>query len=1352
MSGIFISHSSRDDAAADDVKEWLVEQGHLSVFLDFDPEAGIPAGRSWEQELYQQLRSCRAVIVLCSEHSMASRWCFAEITHARSMGKPIFALIVGPCEVDPVLTDRQILDLSKDRDDAFRRLGRGMALAGIDATNPFDWDGSRSPYPGLLTFSETDAAVFFGRDKEVGEGLDMLTQMRRYGGAALLLVLGASGSGKSSLMRAGLLPRLRRDPDQWLVVDPWRPGDAPADNLAMVLAQAFDRADRPLEWRQLRDRIEANEEGGDEWVGTSILSDLRQAAARPEATVLLFIDQFEELLGQPRKHPANRFLRHLRSALDPPRRSLIVVATVRSDYLGTFQKNPALRGMPFRSLSVGPVAVEGLTDIIRGPASLAGLDVEQSLVQALLADTETEDALPLLAFTLRELYELAQADRAGLGIRDYRDRLGGLQGSVAKAAESVVASHDLAGTDEEVLRGTFLGMVRVDEEGHFARRAMGWRQLSEPARAWLERFVKARLVVARGDEEHRSVEVAHEALFRAWDQLASWLEENREALALRHELDLAVRLWEQAGRSEEDLWRGGRLERALELLETTFDRQPEPREDEGTGGRLPLSRESLEFLRASEKVDRRLQARRRRRRVAVVVASLVVAAMMSVLFVQARAQRNRARTKALAVQSRVHQGDRLDLALLLGLEVGRRGDLFETRRLLYEGLESSPRLETLLRGHEDAVRAVAWSPDGLLLASAAGSEPPLLLWDVAAESPAARPLPGAEAGVWSLAWSPDSSRLAAAAADGSVLVWDVDAPPAEPRRLFDEAQPPKAVYAVRFSPDGGRLAAARSPDHSVQVWDLASSQPAGPLLAGASDQLRSVAWSPDGATVAAAGMDRRVRLWSAETGEPVEPVLTGHWQGVMSVEWSPDGLYLASGSLDGTVGLWDQAPDREPAERRHQRLYPQVGAVTSVAWGGGERILAMAGRDGRLALWDVAEFKRRRPLGPPTAGQTADLLGVAWSPDGSRLASGNGAAVALWRADPAPRLGTRIDLGLQEVRRVVQSPDGSLLAAAGKDPVAGTLVVRVWDRSSGETVREMRGLGRRGPEIAWSGDGRFLYAASSDRTVRRLEVTSGRALEGWQAESESGGRPRRLAWSGDGSRLAAAGRDGGVELWDARSQQLLASTEGGSKARLTSLAWSPGGSRLAAGWQDGGVLLWDGETGQPLVGQPDGHDEEVTSLAWSPDGLTLASGSQDRTVRLWQADTGAADGAPLGGHGQAVSHLAWSPDGRSLSTATNDRQIRLWDMARREVYAGPLSGHEDTITSLFFARDGGTLTSVGRDGVLWHWDVDLDSWRQRVCRLARRNLTVEEWQRYLPWAEPLESCEVVSQSNDWRIR
>ena len=198
MSAIFISHSSRDNEVAAEVRERLQAEGHRSIFLDYDPADGIPAGHSWERELYAQLRACQAIVVLCSEHSMASDWCFAEITHAKSLGKQVFPLKVAPCEVRALLTEFQVLDLTADREDAYARLARGLEIAGLDPKNVFDWDGSRPPYPGLLAFQEEDAAIFFGRDSEIREGLAQLRRLERFGGARFTLVLGASGSPASS--------------------------------------------------------------------------------------------------------------------------------------------------------------------------------------------------------------------------------------------------------------------------------------------------------------------------------------------------------------------------------------------------------------------------------------------------------------------------------------------------------------------------------------------------------------------------------------------------------------------------------------------------------------------------------------------------------------------------------------------------------------------------------------------------------------------------------------------------------------------------------------------------------------------------------------------------------------------------------------------------------------------------------------------------------------------------------------------------------------------------------------------------------------------------------------------------
>jgi conflict system STAND superfamily ATPase/TIR domain-containing protein len=236
MTAIFISHSSADNAAAAEMKAWLEAQGHTSLFLDFDPEAGIKGGSGWEQTLYRQLRRCQAVIALLTPNWLASKWCFAELVQARERGKAIFPVKVQPCEAGGVFGDIQHIDLTAEPEEGYHRLRIGLLERGLDPQDVFDWDPKRPPYPGLFAFQAEDAAIFFGRGEEILKTLETLDALRRQGreAARFALLLGGSGSGKSSLARAGVIPRLKRKPAEWLPLPPFRPQQEPLDELAVA--------------------------------------------------------------------------------------------------------------------------------------------------------------------------------------------------------------------------------------------------------------------------------------------------------------------------------------------------------------------------------------------------------------------------------------------------------------------------------------------------------------------------------------------------------------------------------------------------------------------------------------------------------------------------------------------------------------------------------------------------------------------------------------------------------------------------------------------------------------------------------------------------------------------------------------------------------------------------------------------------------------------------------------------------------------------------------------------------------------------------------------------------------------
>ena len=602
MSAIFISHSSRDHAVASELQARLSEEGHRSIFLDFDPENGLAAGRDWERELYAKLRTCQAVIVLCSEHSRASQWCFAEITQARALGKPILPVSVDGCECPSVLRDLQVIELAVDRAGAYQRLFVGLKKAGLDPADLFDWDQQRPPYPGLLAFQQQDAAVYFGREDAIQNVLETLSRLNRVGGARCVLILGASGSGKSSLIRAGVVPRLKRHPRQWLVLDPFRPMRQPFDEFAMVWAAAFAEAGTARDWKLIRKALETASEPANPAGLIELANDLRLAANRRDATVLVIVDQLEELLQADDPVANGRFLRLLRGATEQPNNPFVVVATLRSDFLGALQTDPAVRGVDYESLLLGPMEPADLVMVIEGPARLAGLELGPGLVQSMVADTAAHDALPLLAFTLRELWTKGASDGV-LTAHEYRD-LGRLQGAVARAAARIYDQSKLTEEQSRHLRQSFRAMVRVDDEGRPARQPARWADLPVDVHPLLERFVQARLLVSRGEGAERLLDVAHEALFRSWKDLEEWLEADRRLLIWRDRLRADLLRWNSAAQDEGGLLRGRRLLEAEVWLADHAD---------------DLSSAERTFIQASVAARERDRAARDRRRRRLVV-------------------------------------------------------------------------------------------------------------------------------------------------------------------------------------------------------------------------------------------------------------------------------------------------------------------------------------------------------------------------------------------------------------------------------------------------------------------------------------------------------------------------------------------------------------------------------------------------------------------------------------------------------------------------------------------------------------------------------------------------------------
>lgn len=744
-------------------------------------------------------------------------------------------------------------------------------------------------------------------------------------------------------------------------------------------------------------------------------------------------------------------------------------------------------------------------------------------------------------------------------------------------------------------------------------------------------------------------------------------------------------------------------------------------------------------------------------------------------------------SRQLADQAVDHLPNRLDLALLLSAAAYQTADTFEARDSLLTVLQTSPHLETYLRGHRDWVWDVAFSPDGRTLASGS-ADGKIIFWDVATRRPLILPLTHPGSWVRTVAFSPDGNVLASGSADGAIILWDVSAlvNRSGSTRLNNTKVTPQPlgrpltghtgfITAVAFSPDGRTLASS-SADGTVCLWDVrepqsngvSTAQEIGLPLTGHTGWVLDVAFSPDGQTLASSSADQTIILWDVstwldsissgelapseiagfsggETGrkavtvfedaanQPPAYALTGHQSDVLSIAFSPDGQTLASGSADRTIRLWDVAARRP----RGQPLIGHEGEVNRVVFSPDGQTLASAGEDKTVMLWDAGDGQL---LDRSFGGHTDAVLGLAFSPDGQTLASGSiDNTVILWDVARTQPLARSLIGHTDAVRSLAfrpNIPDGAssqILASAGSD-----FTLRLWNISTGKPLDPpLTGHASLVTDVAFSPDGQILVSSGDDRSLLLWDAQTrqplGALLKNYSAPLHN------LTISPDtqgtaGPILAVSDERENVKLWNLTTRQSL-----GSPLPLKGkpVVFSPDG-RFLAGADNTKINVWDMAAGQSLASLK-GHINAIRSLAFSPDSQVLASGSNDKTIILWDVETWQPLSQPLLGHTDQVISLAFSPDSHLLASGSEDGQILLWDVSSLFEADGvsprPLGRplvNGDRVRRVAFSPDGQVLASAGRnDGTIMLWQVSQQAWQARACDIVRRNLTLAEWQRYL---------------------
>jgi hypothetical protein len=550
VARVFISHSSKDRGLANEVHGWLTGDGH-EVFLDHHLDGGIAIGEEWEQRLYERLRWADAVVCLVTSAYLASAWCSAEVGVARSQGSRLLPLLAERGVDYPLLEWSQYADLAADPEAA--RAALTAALRRVDAAGGWGWPDGRSPFPGLRSFDVDQHRVFFGRSAEIQALAERLRSPAERTGRGMLLVVGPSGCGKSSLVRAGLLPVMADEPGWWALA-PVVPGADPVAALTRELAGSAHQLGLGWTVAQVRERLDSGR--------LSELADELLLAAPGlgrRRHLLVVVDQFEELLTQSTAMARAQVADLLQSALSNPIR---LVATLRPEFLAQLLVNAELAGLPTRVFTLRPLRREALATVIKGPARLAGIEVDQQLVDRMVADTDSGEALPLLAFTLEQLAE--GVTRGGQLLARRYEQLGGVQGALIRQADAALTDAcSASGRDPSEVISGLLRLVTVDEEGRPTRWRVDRAELPEPVRIELDEFVGRRLLTTDSDDGRVIYWVTHEAFLVAWPPLAAAIAAAASGLRMRRAVEQAAAQWESEGRSRSRLWERGQLAAAV---------------------------------------------------------------------------------------------------------------------------------------------------------------------------------------------------------------------------------------------------------------------------------------------------------------------------------------------------------------------------------------------------------------------------------------------------------------------------------------------------------------------------------------------------------------------------------------------------------------------------------------------------------------------------------------------------------------------------------------------------------------------------------------------------------------------
>lgn len=1124
------------------------------------------------------------------------------------------------------------------------------------------------PYKGLLYFDESDSDRFFGRETLTAHLAERVTNVASDASSRFLAVVGASGSGKSSLVRAGLAATLRRT--GWDV-------------------RVFTPTVHPM--KMLEAQLKSNR------------------AKENSRSVLLLVDQFEETFTLCHDESERiAFVDHLLQLAREPNEKFFILIALRADFYSHCAQYPQLRhAVAAEQEYIGQMTTAELRRAIEEPAKHGGWAFEPGLVDLLLQDIGAHDtrqpepgALPLLSHALLATWERR---RGHIFTLEGYHTAGGVRSAIAETAESVFTDQ-LNQTQQTLAHEVFLRLTELGEGTEDTRRRAALNELvrqSEeaiPLRTVLNILAEARLITLNED----SAEVAHEALIREWQRLRQWLTQDREGLRLHRHLTESAREWEARGHDVGELYRGVRLAQTREWTQSNMERlntvergfllaSVEQEEHDATEREAQRQRE---LQSARKLVDAQKQATGRMRRVSLILlASLVIA----VILAGSAFRLNRlATSRELASASINNLSVDPELSILLAREALSKSYTREAEEALHQAVMAS---HAIRRIHlDDELFTVASSPDGMRFA-AAGQNGIVTILDADTGVVILKITAHAQ-GITQVAFSPSGKEIATASDDQTAKIWDAETGALIVTLMGHTEQ----VSGLAFNPDGTRLATV-SLDRTLRMWDVENGSLifVGPERTNDRVQMTEVAFSPDGSRLATGSIESVIEVWDANSNEPVNGFLFNEdFLPILALSFSPDGKSLAGGS-GHDVRLWDLETNEVILNfTEHTNNVFDLKFV--------DRSVASAGLDRKIYVWDMETGEVLTTL----AGHQGAVHAIAFRPNNTQLASVSSDGDILIS-----------DIGAAHEVYAIETPDAFgriTVSADGRWMAEGVgLDAKIWNIATGA---EQFSLHHEllVNAVAFSPDGSHLATTDAEGNIQVWDLTTQTRDLKMKAGSTYLGA---VAFSSDGAKIISAGEDNLVRVWDAQNGNLLFTLQGHAYP-ITSLAYSPDGKWFVSGGVDNIAIVWDAANGDKLT-TLHGHTDVVWGVNVSPDGKQIVTASRDSTVKVWDVESG-DELLTLSGHtGTAVSAV-FNSDGSEIASASMDGLTNIWDAETGELQL-TLHGNGSGVQGVEFAPDGGFVITVS--DALRVYSLNISDLVSLADGRLTRSWTLEECWKYL---------------------